>query len=521
MANFFVSYFQVFLKAKPYSLYVLLLLLITFMLNQLDRFVLPITSIPTAQELEFGDKSCLKFDNASSSDGKVCSDINKFSDTIEESCNNATRDGIEICHFTYNGQGYEYQIIAGPVFILVFTVMGIVVSTFADSFSKYRTYILAASLAFWSLMTFLSGFVNSYWQLAVLRFGLGIGQAGCNPIAAGIIADYFSAELRGSALSVYNWGIYVGYSLSFAIGSQIMKALDWRWVYIICGIPGFIVAPLLIFTIKRKVQEVTPSTSTAENDQLIQVSKKENFKNVLKEFVKPSLIVLCIAGSIRNAAGFVWANNNNQYYVKMNQTPDQISAYLGVIPIVFGIIGSFLGGFVSDTVAKKAGPSMRIWVLVISQICAAPFVAGVLYFDPPYSYWFLIPTYIIGEMWIGVCLSVVVELVPEQLRVTGVGIYFFIISNIGGNMNVLVPPVQNLLKNIFDLNDLQAFRGALYVFYPGEYVLGSLLFLLSLFVLKNDIKKSKLKNSSDSLVTETIKDNEAFKDQTSDFGEDL
>ena len=61
----------------------------------------------------------------------------------------------------------------------------------------------------------------------------------------------------------------------------------------------------------------------------------------------------------------------------------------------------------------------------------------------------------------------------------------------------------------------------MYVFYPGEYVLGSLLFLLSLFVLKNDIKKSKLKNSSDSLVTETIKDNEAFKDQTSDFGEDL
>ena len=40
-------------------------------------------------------------------------------------------------------------------------------------------------------------------------------------------------------------------------------------------------------------------------------------------------------------------------------------------------------------------------------------------------------------MWVGVCLSVVIELVPENLRTTGVGLYFFIISNIGGNMQTI------------------------------------------------------------------------------------
>ena len=52
----------------------------------------------------------------------------------------------------------------------------------------------------------------------------------------------------------------------------------------------------------------------------------------------------------------------------MDQTPDQISAYLGTIPLVFGIIGSFVGGFVSDRVAKQSKPWFRIWVLVISQV---------------------------------------------------------------------------------------------------------------------------------------------------------
>lgn len=40
---------------------------------------------------------------------------------------------------------------------------------------SYLQVLLGISLMFWSLCTLLSGFVTSYWQLAVLRFGLGLG----------------------------------------------------------------------------------------------------------------------------------------------------------------------------------------------------------------------------------------------------------------------------------------------------------------------------------------------------------
>lgn len=106
-----------------------------------------------------------------------------------------------------------------------------------------------------------------------------------------------------------------------------------------------------------------------------------------------------------------------------------------------------------------ADPSKRIWVLVFSQIIAAPFVIGVLYLDPPFAYYSLVPMYIFGEMWIGVCLSVLVELVPKKLRITGIGVYFFIITNIGGNMQIFVPSVQNYFQKTFDLTTLEAFRG--------------------------------------------------------------
>lgn len=53
-----------------------------------------------------------------------------------------------------------------------------------------------------------------------------------------------------------------------------------------------------------------------------------------------------------------------------------------------------------------------------------------------------------------------------------------------------------MLESAFNLNDLDSFRAVLYIFYPGEYVLGSALFLLTLFVLKYDLKRLQKKNEA-------------------------
>ena len=49
-------------------------------------------------------------------------------------------------------------------------------------------------------------------------------EAGCTPFAASMIADYFPKQTRALALGVYNWGIYIGYSMSYAFGNFITKA---------------------------------------------------------------------------------------------------------------------------------------------------------------------------------------------------------------------------------------------------------------------------------------------------------
>lgn len=53
----------------------------------------------------------------------------------------------------------------------------------------------------------------------------------------------------------------------------------------------------------------------------------------------------------------------------------------------------------------------------------------------------------VGEMWVGITLAVVVELVPSEIKTTAVAAYLFIISNIGGNANLLVPPLAQHFEN--------------------------------------------------------------------------
>ena len=73
--------------------------------------------------------------------------------------------------------------------------------------------------------TFLKCLFVLFKNLNILFYYLFIfSEAGCTPFVASILADIYSAELRGTALGIYNWGLYLGYSLSYALGNTITSA---------------------------------------------------------------------------------------------------------------------------------------------------------------------------------------------------------------------------------------------------------------------------------------------------------
>eukprot|EP00049_Salpingoeca_infusionum_P001038 m.44532 g.44532 ORF g.44532 m.44532 type:complete len:500 (+) comp10838_c0_seq2:443-1942(+) len=479
-----------------YAIYILIVLLFVYLTNQLDRYLLGIVSTQTAQALHYGDQGCLKLNQSNPFD---CA---KF--TNESTCPSLH------CQWNYTGSGMEYQLLAGPAFTVIYTFAGIPISAFAARCN--RKYMLTVFVAVWSIMTLCMGLSQKYWELLLARLGQGAAQAGCTPYASGIIGDLFPAEYRGTAMGIYNWGIYTGYSLSYALGNFMQEAKGWRFTFYMGAVPGALAVLLLLLTVhlgntragrngKDKALEDDEGASEEEKEDGKGAIANAQEQNMQKEapkkrtvwsvlvyfFTYKSLLLLCLAGAVRNAGGYVWALNTELFFQDRGQTTKEIGTYMSWIPLVAGSLGAVFGGFISDRIVKKRGTTARIWVLVISNLLAAPFAAGALFLDFPLAYISLIPCNIIGEMWIGVTLTIVMEMVPEDLRTLTVSVYLFIITNIGGNANILIPPLKKVVP----------YKWAVFIMYPGMYCLGALLFLLTLFLINRDKRRQQEKQQGE------------------------
>lgn len=344
--------------SRPYSLYVLLILMVVYLINQMDRFVLGVVSTSLAEDLQFAHQSC--FPNLSTPLPRNMSCVGACTDIRNQSlCDDR---GTVPCVWDYTATGIRYEVLAGPAFTLLFTLVAIPLGVLAGFSWVNRKLGIAICLGLWSFMTLLSGFTQQYWQLLLTRVGLGIFEAVCTPFASSIISDLFEENFRGTALGFYNWGIYIGYSLAFAF-NFIVLALGWRWTFRIAAFPGFIMSVLMILTVREpeRRKDSQPSHVNALKGSSL-------LKKVLHSYLQPGLLLLCVGAGLRQGGGLVWAYNVKAYFHQYYCGRVNVGDYLSWVPLVGGTLGALVGGFVSDRLARSKGFNGRLAVLVSSQV---------------------------------------------------------------------------------------------------------------------------------------------------------
>jgi hypothetical protein len=187
----------------------------------------------------------------------------------------------------------------------------------------------------------------------------------------------------------------------------------------------------------------------------------------------------------------------------------EFETFMSWLPLVAGSLGAIVGGITSDqTVKRGGGARSRVAVILISNLFAAPFCYLALVSPYPWCFVSLIGANLVGEMWIGATMSLVLDLVPSTMRTTSIALYLFFIFNIGGN----APGLVNVLARAIGGNTTQtvhvwttehgvrvdsnitlggvggngtpaSFTAALKVLYPGVYVGAAVMFLAVLGAL--------------------------------------
>ena len=96
----------------------------------------------------------------------------------------------------------------------------------------------AVAVGIWTLFHVAHGGVGSITQLAIARFGLGIGESGNFPAGVKAVTDWFPQKERALAIGVFNAGSNVGAILTPLIVPAITIAYGWRMAFVVTGVLG-------------------------------------------------------------------------------------------------------------------------------------------------------------------------------------------------------------------------------------------------------------------------------------------
>jgi predicted MFS family arabinose efflux permease len=318
----------------------------------------------------------------------------------------------------------DIGLLAGFTFIVFYTVMGVGLGLAADRWS--RRSVIAGGLGLWSGVTALSGAARGFFQLAVARAFVGIGEATLTPAALSMLGDSVPRNRLGLASSVYYTGLPLGTALSLAVAGWVAPRFGWRACFYGLGVVGLLAVPLLV-AIREPARRPPPLAARASP------SLRTLAIDALGSVVARPALAFTVLGSVFLAYGSAAAVHLITWLVDERQLPFSTATFTASgMAVAGGLLGNVGSGLLSDWCARRS-PGGRGWSLVLMTIFFVAFSLG-FYTLPAtspafYACWFLSAAAAMG--YFGPMLAAVQELSPSHTRSTTMA-FCLLVMNVGG-----------------------------------------------------------------------------------------
>jgi sugar phosphate permease len=427
--------------SQGYRLYVLLLLVLVYTFNFLDRQILGILAIPIKRDLGLSDT--------------------------------------------------QLGLMGGLAFAVVYSTLAVPIAWLADR--RSRTWIVTGALTVWSAFTMLCGTAGGFWQLFMFRMGVGVGEAGGVAPSYSLIADYFPARQRARALAAYSFGIPIGTAAGTLFGGLLAAQVDWRFAFLVVGAAGLVLAPIFKLTVRDPRRGGWETLAQPVDDgpanPVVPARAAETVAPALSQVArtvlrKRSFWLLAFGAASSSVCGYgvaFWLPSFFARSFEMSLT--ETSIFYASIAFIGGMVGIWGGGVVAD---KVGGRSRGAYPLVP----AAAFVISMPIFflavntdnrTAAFLLW-LIPTGL-NLAWLGPILTAVQHLGSSAMRST-VSAMFLLINNLLGIAGGLYyfGWASDMMAPRFGEESLR------YAIYSGLgfYLLAAILFVAASRTLKRD-----------------------------------
>ena len=291
-----------------------------------------------------------------------------------------------------------------------------------DKFGRVKT--IAWSVAFFSVMTCILGFTQSYEQFMVLRFigafGLGSLYMACNTL----MAEYVPTKYRTTVLGTLQTGQTVGYIVATLMAGAIIPDHGWRMLFYVTIIPA---AFALIF------MRLVPEPASWQEAKIEQIKRRELnlelpkavvlkapsesiYKRIFGQQQHRKMFLLWMGTAAFLQFGYYGVNNWMPMYLetelKMNfksLTGYMVGAYAAMI------FGKILAGYAADKFGRRV-------TFVFGTVATAAFLPVIIFFNTPANIAYLLITF--GFLYgipYGVNATYMAESFSTDVRGTAIG----------------------------------------------------------------------------------------------------
>ena len=329
----------------------------------------------------------------------------------------------------------QMSYLQGLAFAIFFTLWGLPIAWLADRAN--RRNLIAAGAALWSVFTTFSATVKTFSRLLAMRVGVGVGEATLLAPGVSLLADYFPRSQIGRAMSIYSLGVFFGSGLGYFIGAWLVGLGDvpgtwhfpvfgdirpWQSAFIAVGLPGFVIA-LLLLTVGEPARQATATAQSGLGDLMRYVAR--NRRTYATHSVGFGVFAMV------NYAIAAWIPT---FFRRTYSWPESDTGrIMGILTMTIGVFGVVAGGWVTDRIGRRGridGP----WLVGIAGAIGMLISATLFPLAPNAGVAFVglaVVNFFAAFPW-GAASAAAAEMAPTNLRAQGAALYFFVLNLLSG-----------------------------------------------------------------------------------------
>lgn len=333
----------------------------------------------------------------------------------------------------------QFGLLTGLAFALFYAAMGVPVAMIADRWNRVKLVGIACLI--WSGFTAACGMVSNFWQLALMRFGVGTGEAGGTAPSLSVLADYYPPAQRPFVSGLFTLNGPFGVFLGTSFGAWAAAHIGWRQAFFAVGLVGVVLAPLLIWLVREPAR--------GQMDARTAIDASPTFAACFADFVRrPSLRMVLIGSGLAAFVSYGMLNWIPAFLMRTQKMPLEAMAtwYASAAGITFGI-GILGGGWLVSRAARRSARAYGTIPAIAALILVPTLAAALLVADWRLSLALMLVPMAACTVYVAPALALVQNLTPPGARATSVALLLLMFNIVGLGLGPLfVGMVSDALK---------------------------------------------------------------------------